>query len=47
MSGWVPSLPDSVRRRNEIASLILLCLAHPKNSYWRARLVGALSRVVE
>jgi len=47
MTGFTPSLPDQVRRRNEIASLFVLCLAHPQNAYWRARLFGALLRAAE
>lgn len=42
MNGWTQSLPASIQRHNEIKTLIGLCLAHPSNRYWRARLLAVL-----
>lgn len=42
MTGFTPSIPYQVRRRNEIEALLTLCFRHPFNACWRRRLFTVL-----
>lgn len=41
MTGFTPSIPYPIRRRNEIISLLTLFARHP-NRYWLSRLLCTL-----
>ena len=44
MTGFTYSLPEHVRKHNELRTLLGLVVRNPFNAYWRARLFGALLR---
>lgn len=42
MNGWTRSLPQSVKRENELETVFGFWLRQPFNPYWRNRLYALL-----